>query len=709
MGPMPTASGTRSIWTTALALFLGLAFALGAAGYDQYFVQAPLLETGDAGVNALQIDNAGRFQELYGNYSRWEFSHPGPAFFYVYAAGEAVFYRLLGVCPTPGDAHNLTSMLVQAFFFSLALAVVASHLRWRAFLPLALLAGAWYFGRISKALAGSPGPFISIWPPWVLLMPALCFLAASVSVARGRSAHLVIATLSGGFLFHGHVAQPLYVGTLGGLALLFWRWSERTVPWREFLRVHRRALGASAALALVFVLPLAIDVITLGTRSNVATIIGRFYSNTNDETGSKSLTEATEYFLTFATTSSNQEFLFPQIDPGDPDRAKPPSLAPAFLRDHQASLSFWGAVFLLPPLLLGLIRSRLAPDERGFYAVGYGFLVAAVGVCLVWGLAQAGLMYHFNGLFYYAVYFFGALLALGLVARGLEPVLPSAGAAALCAMAGVLFTWSFRPPRLPPGGNGESILAAVDAALRADTSGRPKLLVFEHRDWPTVAGIALELQRRGLPYYVNPYWEYMFGRSHDQTRLGTTPEERATLWWITAPEPGDQALQAPGGVLLAIHQQPARVSPQDGLLDFRSGANGFRHLVSGLTVGNKEHASTVLPRLAFVFQPLPADRDVRVVFDAAATAARKDTPPSQPADVLFNGEPVGRVTAGARSELVVTIPRELWNRESRAKLELRFPTSAPIRALKRPRYEIWPAWDLWTVRFTVNDPPKAEK
>jgi hypothetical protein len=112
---MPTASGSRSPWPTALALFLGLAFALGAAGYDQYF-QTPFHETGDAAVNALQVDNAGRFQELYGNYSRWEFSHPGPAFFYVYAAGEAVFHRLLGICPAPGNAHILTSMLVQAFF-----------------------------------------------------------------------------------------------------------------------------------------------------------------------------------------------------------------------------------------------------------------------------------------------------------------------------------------------------------------------------------------------------------------------------------------------------------------------------------------------------------------------------------------------------------------------------------------------------------------
>lgn len=697
---MPTVSGTRSTWLTALALFLGLGFALGAAGYDQYF-RTPFLETGDSAVNALQIDNAGRLEELYGNYSRWEFNHPGPAFFYVYAAGEAVFHHLLAVCPAPGNAHIFTSMLVQAFFYSLALAVLTTHLRWRAFLPLALLAGAFQFGAISAAIAPSPGPFMSIWPPWVLLMPALCFLAASVSVANGRSRHLGIATLAGGFLFHGHVAQPLFVGTLGGLALVAWRWNERVLSWRDFGRAHRPALLLSGGLALLFIAPLAIDVATLGTRSNVATILGRFYSNTNDDGGSKTALESSQYFLTFATTSTTQEFLFPQRDPRKPGLPKPASQAPAFLAQHPLSLALWSAIFCLPPLGAWLGRRRLEDGERRFFATAYPFLVVAIGVCLLWGLAQAGLMYHFNGIFYYAVYYFGALLALGLVARIFERMATAAVVGALCAMAAVIFTWSFRLPRISPGGNGESVLASVEAALQADQTGKAKLLVLEHRDWPTVAGIAVELQRRGIPYYVNPYWEYMFGRAHDQTLLGPNPEEKVSLWWITAPEAGDQAFEAPGGVPLAIHQEPAPLNPHDGEIAFKSGLNGFRYLVSGLTIGNVEYGSTVLPQLTLLFRPVPADRDVRMVLDAAAS--RKDAPVSQPAEVLFNGEPVGKVEAGERAELAVTIPRELWNRSPRGKLEIRFPNSSPVRALKRPRYEIWPAWDIWTIHFRYAD------
>jgi hypothetical protein len=41
----------------------------------------------------------------------------------------------------------------------------------------------------------------------------------------------------------------------------------------------------------------------------------------------------------------------------------------------------------------------------------------------------------------------------------------------------------------------------------------------------------------------------------------------------------------------------------------------------------------------------------------------------------------------------------LWNRQPRAKLELRFPSAAPSRSHKRPAYQSWSAWGLWKIRF----------
>ena len=127
---MTSASSPRISRSLLLCLFLGLAFALGTAGFELYF-RTPMLETGDTALNAIRIDNAKHLRELYGNYSRFEFSHPGPAFFYTYAAGEVLFADLLKIVPGADNAHLLTCMLLQAFFFSWAIAILASHVRWR--------------------------------------------------------------------------------------------------------------------------------------------------------------------------------------------------------------------------------------------------------------------------------------------------------------------------------------------------------------------------------------------------------------------------------------------------------------------------------------------------------------------------------------------------------------------------------------------------
>jgi len=182
-----------------------LVIALGIAGAPVYF-GLPILETGDVGINALQVENAKHFSELYGNYSRFEFSHPGPVFFYVYATGERLFTDLLHLTPAPGNAHLLTCMMLQSFFFALGLTLLAAHVPWRMALPFALLIAALHFGPLRE-------PFVSLWPPHVLLMPFFCFLIACISVASGRVGHLPFMVLAGCFLFHGHVAQPLFVGS----------------------------------------------------------------------------------------------------------------------------------------------------------------------------------------------------------------------------------------------------------------------------------------------------------------------------------------------------------------------------------------------------------------------------------------------------------------------------------------------------------------
>lgn len=187
-------------------LFLALLVLLATVNGRFYFA-TPYHEYGDLAVNALQIDRAKHFGELYGNYSRFEFNHPGPALFYVYAWSEALFVDLLHVCPTPHNAHALAGLAVQCFFFVLGLTIAGGWIRAPLFLPLALLFGAIHFGLAKDA-------FISIWPPNVLAMPFFAFAIACISLGGGRGQHLAWVVLSGSVLVHAHVAQPLFVGTL---------------------------------------------------------------------------------------------------------------------------------------------------------------------------------------------------------------------------------------------------------------------------------------------------------------------------------------------------------------------------------------------------------------------------------------------------------------------------------------------------------------
>lgn len=128
----------RSTVRCALLLTLAVVSVLVAVDWQAWFV-LPSHEVGDLAANALQIERCKQGVEIYGNYSRFCFNHPGPGFFYVYALGQVVLYDWLGLVPSPHNAHRLAGLCLQAFFFGLAL---ASHVRTPLFVPLARLAAA---------------------------------------------------------------------------------------------------------------------------------------------------------------------------------------------------------------------------------------------------------------------------------------------------------------------------------------------------------------------------------------------------------------------------------------------------------------------------------------------------------------------------------------------------------------------------------------
>jgi hypothetical protein len=679
---MDSPAATRTPWSLAIAICLGLMVALVIGGSDLYFKTA-ILERGDIAVNALQIDNAKHGTEIYGNYSRFMFNHPGPAFFYAYAAGERVLHDWLRLVPTPHNAHLLASLFIQVSFFALAIAVVHCWIGSWTFVALSLLAGMWHFALARDA-------FTSIWPPHVLLMPFLGFVTALSSFAAGRTRDLAIAAVAGGFLFHGHVAQPLFVGGLGLLALFLHYRGRRAAGewtgWQSWLRSNRALAIFCGGWAGLLLLPLAVDILRYGLNGNVSVIVHQFLTNTQE---GKNILQSLLYFLSFAAYATNQEELFTTLGPQ----------SFAFFREHFALLAGW-LLFLAAPAAFAWRSGRKLPDDaRRFFRAAYPIGAATLLLCVIWGMLQAGPMVQFNGYFYYGAYFFAVLVSIGVVCAIPGRLLPPPITAALCGVAGISASWLFRAPRLGANETGAPIHAGMEKVMKKNPSLRPKLLVFEHYAWPEAATVALELQRRGIFFYTSPAWNFMFGRQHDFNLLGPDPENSADVWWITRHGPDGTSITSD----LQVFTQPAPLDPRNSEIAFALHANGFRFLTVGLSPGNVDFAWSDQRRTAFEFRPLPAMGNVRVSLDVQMNPGGKLT--LQPAEVFFDGHSLGTVSAGGRGELPVTIPRELWNSAPTGVFELRFPEARRVTAYPLAASNLWHAWGLWKISFAV---PKGD-
>ncbi len=154
---------------------------------------------------------------MLGNYSRWGFNHPGPAFFYLYALGEKVLHDWLHLVPAEMNAHILTIILLNTAFLFGSIRIIACYCRSRLFLPTALAISLYFIYAVNLTIPGSA--VVSVWPPHVILFCFLFFITASASVASGNLKQLPWAVFAGLMLVHGHVAQPVFVIAIGTFAV----------------------------------------------------------------------------------------------------------------------------------------------------------------------------------------------------------------------------------------------------------------------------------------------------------------------------------------------------------------------------------------------------------------------------------------------------------------------------------------------------------
>jgi hypothetical protein len=629
----------RFVASPALLIFLGVVLLLALANREFFFVTV-WHENGDIAVNALQIERAKHLHELYGNYSRFHFNHPGPAFFYAYAVGEILFYDWLHVVSSPHSAHVFAGLLLQAAFFTAALCVAAQWIRSSLFLPLALILGAIHFGWAENT-------FTSIWPPHALMMPFLCFLISCTSVASGRVRHLPLAALAGCFLVHGYVAQPLFVVTLFlfSYGLCWMRARDPGERFWNFVRHYSRSHIIASATIVVFLLPLLID-LTYGADSNFSRILDFLRGHRGEH---QSLWRALIYLLAFFCYLHTQDIALPERG----------GTNISFLGENLLSFALWACVLAI--IAFYVVRVFRANDrtERPFVLSLIAILVVTLGLSLVWGMIQVGPMFEFNGHFYYGTLF--AILLL--LAAALSEALPSRGKivlSSLCYIGAATIAWQMTRPPISTTDPGGPVVQATAAALKADPKPTaPKLFVFNHDDWGEVASTALALKRAGYSYRVDGNWAFMFG--HYRTFKPEPPDfdvESFSVWRFIRNHPADKAHPIFKG--LQVTFEPALLDPAGTVIDCSKNGNLDRFSLFGFA-SDGEASWTTVPEAGLQFRSPPVTRDVAFSILASPFAPATVGIHHQPMHLYVNGRKVGSYTLSSEASITAKIPSAIWN------------------------------------------------
>jgi hypothetical protein len=504
----------RRTWWRRTSLLTAVIFAALLLNSSQTLFHTPLYETDDYAADSLQILKAKQFRETLGNYCRFGFHHPGPAFWYVFGWGEMLFHDVTHIVPTPFNGQLIALYALSAFFFGAAVALVAARAGpaggW--FLGLALLFAAFHFGTVGKFLEFIPGNLglLVPWMPCFIVLPFLCFLVAAASVAAGGGKDFPLMVLAACFLVHGHVGMPLQVVPLTLVAYgALWLDSRRSRqrPWKLFPGEHWVAAGIIA----LFLAPLVINLCT-ARPSNLGLILDHLRTSYGEHKG---FVKSFFYFLHFgsyAAYPSQQEI--PALENFDAAGMR------SFFLLHWRAYALWLGSILL---FVATTRRKVASNSRQEVIrkfIRRMLLILSVTFCLslVWGSIQEGPMFYYNALYNFAIYYAWLLVVALSVAVWIArhaATWPARmriiGLTSLAILAASAFLRERRHFRATPDGNENRLFAAaVEHALALDPA-QPKYLNFDWQGGGLTTRLALYLERKGVSWWVREEWPLLFG------------------------------------------------------------------------------------------------------------------------------------------------------------------------------------------------------
>jgi len=511
-------------------------------------------EDADEGANSILIEQARHFQLLVGNYSRLGFNHPGPAYLYVQAWGEEIFYDLLHVVPTAWNGQMLAVYALTAAFAALAVAVVYGWTR-------SVAGAAACLAALAAFAAVHPMILSSDWMPYLYVAAYALFVIAAGSVAAGRGrTDAWIAVLAGWFLIHGHAAFLFFVPALTVAAVACALWPRRRALWRAALRSPLRSSAGSlrrllsghratwvpvAVISAVFLAPIVIN-LALHWPGNFA----KYFSyGSSSKAGGHPADAVLRYALWFWWPGTTAPALRAGV------------LVPAGGYAVAVVLAWWrtrGPVrrFLLALLAMNVVSSVVF--------VAY----AAVGID---NLTRNG---HYIGYFYWSAPLITLLvIAVGLaealsrpagglagpdsqagpvpvpVRAGAVPLVVTAAAVVVAVAAVAAFaaaplartSTAYSDPGAPwmsPPSTDAAIPGAV-AALAARSHGKTLALKLDQGAWEDVTGFLVQAERTGVRACVaEPRWQFLVSAQFICTPAEAASGARYYLHFTGVPEHG---------------------------------------------------------------------------------------------------------------------------------------------------------------------------
>ncbi|TGL16479.1 hypothetical protein EHQ46_18370 [Leptospira yanagawae] len=202
----------------------------------------------DLAANDFQIMEILRGKLGYGAYSRFQFNHPGPMYFYLLAFAESVFLFF----ESEYARYAFVTFLLNATCVGVSLFLIAKQ--YKSYLSGILLFVFFLF--VTKSLGFQF--FFETWTPYVMVCPFLLYVISIIKVVEKQWMFLPIFFLLGSILFQLNImgAVPFGIGFLF-IVYHFYRWQRNgEMNEKKQLGFH---LGLSSLVLLIVWLPVLVD------------------------------------------------------------------------------------------------------------------------------------------------------------------------------------------------------------------------------------------------------------------------------------------------------------------------------------------------------------------------------------------------------------------------------------------------------------------